>query len=50
MEFDSDKGMDIRVIEYRLNKILGKLTISRPQSDLEKITYTVPYVGDGAPC
>jgi len=35
-------GVDIRVIEYRLRKILGVMTTSSPHAGLEKITYTVP--------
>lgn len=42
LEFNCDKGVDIRVIEYRLKKILGVMTTSNPSSQIRKITYTVP--------
>jgi len=49
-EFGCNKSVDIRVIEYRLRKILGGMTASNPHADLEKITYTVPYAGHGVRC
>lgn len=50
LEFGSDKGVDVRVIEYRLRKISGIMTTSHIHAGLKKIIYLVPQESDKLVC